>query len=1380
MKFHRTIAPLLAAFTLAATWRSQAGQAPPHNISALNATVVQNDTANNESSVTVSQTLSVNNMRLRIGSNRGDVNLQIGDEWGPYTGATNFLAQDGFPFVAIPENGRYNLDEQSEPFYGAPSFDGSVNAQTGIGGYWAALGDCTADRAEYNVNAAVAYFRYTNWLSGWARNVTSANGGTNNLFTGSPGLLLGNHFRGISGGRSRVDLRSFGFYSTGIATNGGVPVTTNSGVLLVTHAKNEGNFGVGVSNPDGTWELFVKDNFGTAATPFALEQDPVAFVFIPKTNTYVVSGKFGLDDTGTNATILSYSGNSPAFSVENIAAGRYRLTIPGGSPTAGVLIASPEATYTNGNYNYVSNIDNVISYQADGDGWIIESRDTGVYPPVLEATTNGPVAVFIYIPASTPGFTITPTNTLINTLVTTEYGLSTSFNVQLDLAPTDEVTVAVSSSNPAEGIVSTNLLVFNPTNWNIPQTITITGQDDGAADGNVSYSIILDAAVSTDPNYNGLNPADVAVINTDDEQSGISVTPTAGLLTTESGGNTTFSIILNRQPTADVVIGLSSSSTAEGTVLPASLTFSPLNWSTPQVVTVTGANDFKQDGNKTFSVITAPAVSADASYNNLNPADITVVNQDNDAAGYLWTYTLPVTVIEGSTATYTLALGTQPEANVIITNTSSNPTTGATVSPATLTFTPLNWNIPQVITLTGIDNLVTNASVSFTINHQPASTDPVYSQMISTIPVAAVLIDNEAKFALPSGDCIYGLGMPAIGIDGQATIDDVDAISYNSGSVTAALTANGQAQDRLEIRNTGTLPGQISVTGSDVSYGGTIIGTFAGGASGTPLAINLNANASVIAVQQLIRSITFSTATNASFVTRTLSVTLNDGLGFTGAASKAIRVGALRMTQYQEGADNGYGEYSGAVDLALSEVGYFTPWPAGRTPAPQEGLLIDWPDGGTPNESQVLLRFDDFVGPNYWQVPSNAVVVSAELLINVNNTGDGGRFFRMLLPWDGTNDTWSSWGEGVQADDVEANSIYTAQLGTEDGSGATGVGMLSVGVTADVQAWVSGTNNYGWVIKGWPLMTDGTGYTPSEFSVITERPRLRVKWLVPGYNSVSFQQGVDGYAGTYDTNLRQANPDAVSNADLGISSDWNDAGNTNTTESLIRFEGIIGTDLNQIPPGSIIHGAFLDLSSSGSDAMGDGGEFHAVLQPWDDVTTTWNSWGGNGIQADGIESLVTPTAVFGNASLNPDVQATLNTIEVTTDLQAWVNGERPNYGWVLLPFPNGSNAWISRSADFMSVVDPNNPNSEHPRLRVYYTAGTGALPARLKALVTSLTQVQVPFTGTIGKTYTVQRAPAVTGPWSPLGTATTDGSGAATFTDSAPLSDAAFYRVVYP
>jgi hypothetical protein len=681
-----------------------------------------------------------------------------------------------------------------------------------------------------------------------------------------------------------------------------------------------------------------------------------------------------------------------------------------------------------------------------------------------------------------------------------------------------------------------------------------------------------------------------------------------------------------------------------------------------------------------------------------------------------------------------------------------------------------------------VDNLTNNPTVSFTVNHRPVSTDSVYSQLSSVIPVPAILIDNEAQFTLPSGDCIYGLGMPAIGLDGQASVTDVDAASYNNGSVTVTLTANGHADDRLEIRSTGSNTNQINVSGSDVLYGTNVIGSFAGGVGLTPLTVNLNTNATVAAVQQLIRNITFRTSANvSSLATRTASVGLNDGVGFTGAATKAIRVGALRYTQYQEADDNGYGDYFGAADIALSQVGNFTPWPLGRTRAPQEGLLMDWPDGGTPNESQVLLRFDDFVGTNYWQVPSNATIISAELQLFVNNTGDGARFFRMLIPWDATNETWLTLGDGVQADNIEARNVYESQLGVEDGSGATGVGMITVGVTRDVQAWVAGETNYGWVMIGWPLATDGTGFTPSDYAADpTQHPRLRVKWLAPGYSSVSYQQGVDGYTGTVDANLQQQNPDANVSAALSIGSDANDAGATNNTQGLVRFDSIIGTDTNQIPPGSLIHGAVLELSSVGTDAMGDGGQLYAMLQSWDVSTVTWNYFGGDGLQADGIEASLTRTAAAGSSALNPDVQGTVNSYEVTADVQAWANGTRANNGWCIIPWPNGSNGWFSRSSEFNSLVDPLKPEAERPRLRVYFSAGTSAVPAVLLPPIISPGQVQVKFTGTIGATYTVLRAPTVTGTYDPIGTATVTGGGQGTLNDNAPLSPNAFYKVVHP
>ena len=113
--------------------------------------------------------------------------------------------------------------------------------------------------------------------------------------------------------------------------------------------------------------------------------------------------------------------------------------------------------------------------------------------------------------------------------------------------------------------------------------------------------------------------------------TGITVTPTVGLTTTEAGGTATFTVALNTLPTATVTIGLTSSDTTEGTVSPTSLTFTPSNGTTPQTVTVTGVNDTLLDGNIPYTIITAPATSADPNYNNLNASDVSVTNTDNEA-----------------------------------------------------------------------------------------------------------------------------------------------------------------------------------------------------------------------------------------------------------------------------------------------------------------------------------------------------------------------------------------------------------------------------------------------------------------------------------------------------------------------------------------------------------------------------------------------------------------------------------------------------------------------------------------------------------------------------------------------------------------------------
>ena len=75
---------------------------------------------------------------------------------------------------------------------------------------------------------------------------------------------------------------------------------------------------------------------------------------------------------------------------------------------------------------------------------------------------------------------------------------------------------------------------------------------------------------------------------------------------------------------ANVTIGISSSDLTEGTVGPASVTFTAANWNTAQTVTVTGVDDAIVDGNIAYAILTAAATSADAGYNGMDAANVSV------------------------------------------------------------------------------------------------------------------------------------------------------------------------------------------------------------------------------------------------------------------------------------------------------------------------------------------------------------------------------------------------------------------------------------------------------------------------------------------------------------------------------------------------------------------------------------------------------------------------------------------------------------------------------------------------------------------------------------------------------------------------------------
>ena len=116
----------------------------------------------------------------------------------------------------------------------------------------------------------------------------------------------------------------------------------------------------------------------------------------------------------------------------------------------------------------------------------------------------------------------------------------------LDAQPTADVTIGAQlEQDRPKARSAPAALTFTAANWNAPQTVTVTGVDDDIDDGNQRYTIVTAAATSADLTYNAVDAADVSVSNTDNDAAGITVTPTAGLTTTEAGGTATFTVVLD-------------------------------------------------------------------------------------------------------------------------------------------------------------------------------------------------------------------------------------------------------------------------------------------------------------------------------------------------------------------------------------------------------------------------------------------------------------------------------------------------------------------------------------------------------------------------------------------------------------------------------------------------------------------------------------------------------------------------------------------------------------------------------------------------------------------------------------------------------------------
>jgi hypothetical protein len=171
---------------------------------------------------------------------------------------------------------------------------------------------------------------------------------------------------------------------------------------------------------------------------------------------------------------------------------------------------------------------------------------------------------------------------------------------------------------------------------------------------------------------------------------------------------------------------------------------------------------------------------------------------------------------------------------------------------------------------------------------------------------------------------------------------------------------------------------------------------------------------------------------------------------------------------------------------------------------------------------------------------------------------------------------------------------------------------------------------------------------------------------------VAFQDGVDNYSATVDTEIwalapttfLESNPNASSDAD-------NDGGES---QVLIRFDGILGDSPKQVPRGARIVAARMLVSAFD---QGSTVNLHRMLVPFT-RSATWNSM-IDGVSADGREaSRHKDSFTFGKIAANSSTVI----FDVTDTVQAWSSGQA-NHGWVFIN--TGGNGWDFYASEFDDI-----------------------------------------------------------------------------------------------
>jgi trimeric autotransporter adhesin len=306
-----------------------------------------------------------------------------------------------------------------------------------------------------------------------------ANGNTNIRLLGATNAMIG----GTAAGSGNLIANAL--------TNDGIFVSTNStnNAILGNSIFNNSSIGINL----GASGVQLNDTGDSDTGANGLQNYPVLVSAVSTAGNTAITGTLN-SNANTNYRIEFFSspvGDSSGYGEARTYLGFVNVT-----------------TDASGNASFTANFSGVsVSAGAAVSATATVDLGAGNYGSTSEFALN------VLASGAPPGVTVSAPSSV----TTTEGGAASQFSFVLNSPPSASVTITLSLSDASEATLSTTVLVFTAANWNIAQTVTVTGLDDRYIDGNQAFTVITTAAVSTDFAYSGMAVADVALTNIDND-----------------------------------------------------------------------------------------------------------------------------------------------------------------------------------------------------------------------------------------------------------------------------------------------------------------------------------------------------------------------------------------------------------------------------------------------------------------------------------------------------------------------------------------------------------------------------------------------------------------------------------------------------------------------------------------------------------------------------------------------------------------------------------------------------------------------------------------------------------------------------------------------